>query len=327
MNKKTLIILVVILAFIAISVGVFFVLQKDILPNNQAGDKCGDGICDEKEKANPELCPEDCEGDVPTTVFDLKYSSVESDAVKLDLYFPEKTCNGKLPLIVMIHGGAFKAGDKYPADTSFLTDNCYAVASINYRLSDEAIFPAGNYDVKSAVRWLRANADKYNLDSENFGVMGGSAGGYYSSFLGTTGDIKDFDAGDNLEYSSAVQAVVNQYGIADFSTLAQNRKDLELPGSIVESNYLGCDIRSADCTNAVKASPINYVSKEDPPFFILHGEEDTQIPINQSQDFYKKLQNTGVISEFISIPGAGHGGKEFNNYKPQILSFFNEHLK
>jgi acetyl esterase/lipase len=201
------------------------------------------------------------------------------------------------------------------------------VASVNYRLSGEAIFPAGNQDVKSAVRWLRANAEKYNLDSEHFGVIGGSAGGYYSSFLGTTGDIRNFDVGDNLEYSSAVQAVVDQFGPVDFSTLAQDRVDAELPRSIVESDYLGCNISSVDCTNTIKSSPINYVSKEDPPFLILHGEEDNQIPIKQSQNFYENLQDAGVPATFISLPNAGHGDKEFNNYRPQILSFFDKYLK
>lgn len=330
MNKKILTSLITALIFIIAGIAIFFVLQKPIPPDDQGRGRCGDGVCGEKEKANPRLCPEDCEENNSKGIFDLKYSSIDSDAVKLDLYFPEKNCNGKLPLIIRIHGGAFKAGDKYPVETSFLTDNCYAVASLNYRLSGEAIFPAGNQDVKSAVRWLRANAEKYNLDPENFGAMGSSAGGYYSSFLGTTGDIKDiknFNVGDNLEYSSAVQAVVNQYGIADFSNLAQDRIDSGLAPNRAESNYLGCDMSSDDCTNAIKASPINYVSEEDPPFLILHGEEDVTIPIKQSQDFYEKLQDVGVASEFISIPDVGHGGREFNNYKSQILSFFEQYLK
>lgn len=326
-TNKILISVIIVLIFVVAGIGIFFILQKPTLPVDQVKGRCGDGICGEKEKANPRLCPEDCEENNSTGIFDLKYSSIDSDAVKLDLYFPEKTCNGKLPLVIMIHGGAFKSGDKYPAMTSFLTDNCYAVASVNYRLSGEAIFPAGNQDVKSAVRWLRANAEKYNLDSEHFGAMGGSAGGYYSSFLGTTGGIRGFDVGDNLEYSSAVQAVIDQFGPVDFSTLAQDREDAGSSGSRVESVYLGCNISSTNCTNAVKASPINYVSKEDPPFFILHGEEDTQIPIKQSQDFYEKLQDVGVTSEFTNLPNAGHGDREFNNYRPQMLSFFDKYLK
>lgn len=327
MNKKILILVITVLFFIVAGIIIFFVFQKSIPLNDQVRDRCGDGICGPVEKNNPKLCPEDCSENSSRDIFDLKYSSVNSEAVKLDLYFPEKTCTGKLPLVIVIHGGAFKAGDKYPVSTSFLTDNCYAVASVNYRLSDEAVFPAANIDVKSAVRWLRANAEKYNLDPEHFGAMGQSAGGYFSSFLGTTGDIKDFDIGDNLEYSSAVQAVINKYGIANFSTLAQDRVSAGVPSSLVESNYLGCDISSEGCINAIKASPVSYVSKEDPPFFILHGEKDALIPIKQSQDFYKKLEDMGVVAFFISLPDAGHGDRKFNNYRPQILVFFNRHLK
>ena len=227
----------------------------------------------------------------------------------------------------MIHGGGFKGGDKRPVRTSFLTDDCYAVASINYRLSDEALFPAGNQDVKTAVRWLRANAAKYNLDPDHFGAMGGSAGGYFSSFLGITGDVKDFDVGDNLEYSSAVQAVVDEYGLVNVSSLAQDRIDAGQISRDVESVYMGCDISSASCTNATKASPSNYITKGDAPFFILHGGKDTQIPIKQSQDFYAKLLSTGVVASLATLPNADHGGPGFDTYEPQILEFFNKYLK
>ena len=325
MNKKYLIILSIIV-FVILATGIFYIL-KPSEPNSLQIGKCGDGVCDEVELKNLNLCPEDCLANNSTSIFDLKYSSIDSDAVKLDLYFPEKTCTGKLPLVIMIHGGAFKQGDKKPMATSFLTDNCYAVASLNYRLSGEAIFPAGNQDVKAAVRWLRANAEKYNLDSDNFGAMGGSAGGYYSSFLGTTGDIKDFDIGDNLEYSSVVQAVVDQFGPVDFSTLAQDRIDAKSPTNPAETDFLGCDVNSADCTNIITASPINYVSEQDPPFFILHGAKDNTIPIKQSQDFYKKLQEMKVPVTFITLPNAGHGGAEFRDYLPQIIKFFDKYLK
>lgn len=315
--------------------------------------KCGDGVCGSIEKNNSNLCPQDCEVDNKnqslnqqqsndqtvdqqtdqqaakdsTFIKDLKYSNVNSNAVKLDLYLPGKDCSGKYPVIISIHGGAFRGGDKIPVRTDYLTNECYAVASVNYRLSGEALFPAGNQDIKSAVRWLRANASKYNLDAEHFGAIGGSAGGYFSSFLGVTGDTKDFDAGDNLGYSSAVQAVVDEFGPVDFSTLAQDRIDDKLAADSAESNYVGCDISSAACENATKASPVNYVSKGDAPFFILHGEKDKTIPIDQSRDFYQKLQNAGVSASFITIPNAGHGGPEFNNYESQIVEFFDEYLK
>lgn len=352
MNKKVLIAIIVALVFI-FGVGVYFVLQKvyiierksipdktistgqdiekPLVANKTAKGRCGDGVCNSVEENNPNLCPKDCAPENNQEVIsDLKYSSVDSEAVKLDLYFPVKTCTGKYPLVIKIHGGAFKEGDKYPAITKFLTDACYAVASLNYRLSGEATFPAGNQDVKSAVRWLRANADKYNLDSENFGVMGGSAGGYYASFLGTTGDTKDFDIGDNLQYSSAVQAVVDEFGPVDVAALAKDRADAGLPSdsvNSVETKYIGCDIGSSNCKNAIESSPINYISKNDPPFLILHGAKDKTIPIKQSQDFYEKLKAMAVTVTFVELPNAGHGGEEFDAYKPQIVEFFDKYLK
>ncbi len=343
MNKKVLVFIVASI-FVVTGVAVYFIVQKDdsakvnnilseknIEKSQVTNKKCGDGVCDLAEKNNQNLCPRDCTlVNDQKVIRDLKYSSVDSEAVKLDLYFPAETCTGKHPLIIKIHGGAFKEGDKYPVVTKFLTDACYVVASLNYRMSGEAVFSAGNQDVKSAVRWLRDNADKYNLDSENFGAMGGSAGGYYVSFLGTTGDTKDFDAGDNLEYSSAVQAVVDEFGLVDFSTLTNDRIDAGLPSNSansVESKYIGCDIALSSCTNAVKASPVNYISKGDPPFLILHGTKDKTIPIKQSQDFHDKLQVANVPVTFITLPNAGHGGDEFNRYESQIVDFFDKYLK
>lgn len=342
MNKKLLIL--AILSSIIVGIGSYLVLRKNdsakinkvssernIEKSQVANKKCGDGVCDLAEKNNPNLCPRDCASvSDQKVIHDLKYSSVDSEAVKLDLYFPAETCTGKHPLIIKIHGGAFKGGDKYPTVTKFLTDACYVVASLNYRMSGEAVFPAGNQDVKSAVRWLRANADKYDLDSENFGAMGGSAGGYFASFLGTTGDTKDFDIGDNLEYSSSVQAIVDEFGLVNFSTLTEDRIGAGFPvdsTNSVESKYIGCDINSSICANAVVASPASYISKEDSPFLILHGAKDKTIPIKQSQDFHVKLQTANISSTFITLPNAGHGDPEFNKYEPKIVEFFDKYLK
>lgn len=347
--KKLKIALVISLLVIVLVIGFFLYLnmnidnsvnlsEKEIPDENKSLEEnkifpedCGDGVCDDFEVKNL-FCPEDCLSRNNTLqIFNLKYSSVESNAVKLDLYLPKTNCSGKFPLIISIHGGGFESGDKYPVEKpispDILSDNCYALASINYRLGGEAAFPAGNEDVKSAVRWLRAGAGKYNLDSDNFGVIGGSAGGYYSSFLGTTGDIQGFDVGDNLEYSSAVQAVVDEFGPVNISSLVQNRVDAGLPANSAESIFIGCDISSTNCANAINASPINHISKEDPPFLILHGEKDKIVPVKQSQDFYAQLQSFGVPVTFIMIPNAEHGGVEFDSYNEQIIEFFDKYLK
>lgn len=282
--------------------------------------KCGDGVCDPIEKAHPDACPDDCHNYGHTLIQNLSYGS-ESSSQKLDLYLP-KNSTGKIPLIIEIHGGGFVSGDKYPSPHAyFLVPNGYAVAALNYRLAKEAIFPAGVEDVKSAVRWLRANADKYNFDINNFGVIGGSAGGYYSSILGVTGGVRDFDVGTNLGYSSSVRAAVDEYGISNFSSLASETNNSR-------AGWLGCsDVFSASCVNAAKASPVTYIDSNDSPFLILHGENDDQIPIEQSKEFYAALQKAGVPSDLILVPNAGHGGPEFYNYNTQIVDFFNKYLK
>jgi len=325
-NKIMIVIALVILVLGCSSVSIRpnITVQKPVQPF------CGDGICQVLESSGKIPCPKDCGTSQETsglsTIKDISYGS-DSSSQKLDLYLP-KNVSGKIPVIIEIHGGAFKAGDKYPSSHAIaFTKRGYAVAAINYRLSGEAVFPAAAYDIKSAVRWLRANADKYNLDAENFGAIGGSAGGHFSAFLGTTGDTQDFDVGDNLQYSSAVKAVIDQFGPVNFQTLAQDRIDAGLNASYVESAYAGCDISSSSCENAIKASPVRYISGDDAAFFILHGENDNLIPSKQSKDFYDMLQSAGVESRFILVPGAGHGGPQFSDYSDDYLNFFDKYLK
>jgi acetyl esterase/lipase len=276
---------------------------------------------------NIEIKPDLSQSSTSTNIIkDIAYAT-ESPAQKLDLYLPQGV-TGKIPLIIDIHGGAFKMGDKFPSmNGNRFVQQGYAVAAVNHRLSGEAIFPAAVNDVKSAVRWLRANADKYNLDVDNFGAIGGSSGGNLVSFLGTAGDVRDFDVGDNLSYSSAVQAVVDQFGPVNFSTLAEDRIKNNFKANNVEVIYLGCEAYPAPCANNVKASPVTYITKNDPPFFIIHGEIDIQIPIDQSKNFYKSLQAAGIESSIKTVPNVGHGGKEFNNYFTEYLAFFDKYLR
>jgi acetyl esterase/lipase len=145
---------------------------------------------------------------------DLEYARAGEKSLLLDLYLPEKSRHS-LPLIIWIHGGAWTGGDKADCPARRLLQRGYAVASINYRLSNEAIFPAQIEDCKAAIRWLRAHAKQYGLDADHFGAWGSSAGGHLVALLGTTGDLKQFDKGDNLDFSSRVQAVCDFYGPTD----------------------------------------------------------------------------------------------------------------
>src|SRR5437868_4772034 len=155
---------------------------------------------------------------------DLEYVANGHERNKLDLFVPE-SADGPLPLIIWVHGGGWQAGSKdgCPPLRGGHTQRGYAVASINYRLSGHAPFPAQIEDCKAAIRWLRAHAKEYNLDPKRFGVWGSSAGGHLVALLGTSGDVKEFDVGANLDQSSRVQAVCDYFGPTDFTVFVTTK--------------------------------------------------------------------------------------------------------
>ncbi len=201
-------------------------------------------------------------------------------------------------------------------------DQGYAMASINYRLSDEAVFPAQIDDCKAAVRWLRAHAAMYRLDPNHFVAWGASAGGYLAAMLGATGNVRDFDVGENLEYSSQVQAVVDFFGPIDLTRL---RPTYMQPGS-AESRFIGCVIKD-HLDKARRASPITYVTKDCPPFLIVHGDADPRVSYTQSVWLTTALQQTGVPVTLYLVKGAKHGG--FHNPQVPLLTsgFFARYLR
>ena len=260
---------------------------------------------------------------------DVTYAKLAGDReLKLDLYIPEKA-EGKLPLVVWVHGGGWRNGSKNGSPASRLAMFGYVAASIDYRLSDEAKFPAQIEDCKAAIRWLRANADKYHIDSARVGVWGGSAGGHLVALLGTAGDAKQWDVGENLDQASRVQAVCDFFGPADLTAMpgsqaanANGAVALLLGGPVAEN-------REA----ARAASPVTYVSKNDPPFFICHGMNDPTVPIAQSEKLLEALQNAGVEAKLLKVKNAGHGfnSEDIDPTVPeihgQVRAFFDEHLK
>ncbi|MDX2137088.1 MAG: alpha/beta hydrolase [Chloroflexota bacterium] len=266
-----------------------------------------------------------------------------SETQTLTLYLPEEG-EVPFPLVIFIHGGGFMMGDNtmYGAEeVDPVVAAGYAVASLNYRLSGEAIFPAAVEDVKAAVRWLRANAETYNLDPDRFAAWGGSAGGNLAAMLGTSGDVAEFDNPElgNADVSSRVQAVVNQFGPIDFLQMdTQFAEDDVCPASAEnhdaadspESMYLGAEIQTVP-ELAAAANPITYVSDDDPPFFIQHGTADCNVPAAQSQALYDALID--VIGEdnvtLIFIEGAGHGTSEFRTPEnvAAVIAFLDEALQ
>ncbi len=263
---------------------------------------------------------------------DLEYVKGGHERNKLDLYVPEKS-PGPLPVIVWIHGGAWLSGDKNNPPALLFVTRGYAVASINYRLSQHAKWPAQIEDCKAAIRWLRANATKYHLDSEHIGVWGASAGGHLVALLGTAGDVKELEGkGGNTEQSSRVQAVIDWFGPSDFMTIAgQAPPDSRIDHAAADSpeaKLLGGRIQD-NKDKAAKASPVAYVNKKAAPFLIIHGNKDNVVPYAQSVELAEALKKAGVEVTLKKIEGAGHGGPQFNSAENRklIVDFFDKHLK
>jgi acetyl esterase/lipase len=237
------------------------------------------------------------------TLLNISYVSNGSERQKLDLYLPPAATN--CPLIVWIHGGGWTGGSKEkPPGLRFLRHG-FALASINYRLSQDAIFPAQLIDCKAAIRWLRAHATQNGIDPNRIGVWGASAGGHLVALLGTTGDVKEFDTGENTNVSSRVQAVCDWFGPTDF-TSNLNHGDTEQ----VEARLIGGPI-SQNLQKVQRANPIHYITRDDPPFLIVHGDKDPVVPLQQSQLLADALKKSGNEVTFHVVPGGGHGGPEF----------------
>ena len=250
--------------------------------------------------------------------------------LKMDLIVPKnRTAHPACPTIVWICGGAYRVVNRsvwLPEMMRFARAG-YVVASIEYRTSNEAIFPAQLIDVKSAVRFLRAHAKEYCVDPGNIFALGESAGGTMASLLGVTGNQKELDQGDHLDQTSAVQGVVDYYGVVDLSD-ASAEKDRKLAAANQSNDvpyfafeeFLGVGYGKAE---ADKASAIQYVSEETPPFMILHGTEDAVVSMAQSEKLYNTLQKAGIPCEIAVVEGAAHGDDLFyqDEMTDLVLSF------
>lgn len=268
----------------------------------------------------------------PGTVAHRNLAYVEGGHARqrLDLYLPEKN-DKPLPVLIWVHGGGWRAGSKDgcpPLRQGFLGKG-YALASLGYRLSSDAIFPAQIEDVKAAIRWLRAHAAKYHLDPKRFAVWGSSAGGHLVALLGTSGEVKEFDRGAHLEQSSRVQAVIDYYGPADFIRFVNTPGYESHRTKTSPENLLVGGMISEQPELAARVSPVTYVTPDDPPFFIVHGDADPTVPINQSEAMHAALRKAKVESTLVIIPGGKHGGPQFSepNLLQRIEAFLSKSLK
>lgn len=290
------------------------------------------GIAQGQRKANTE--------NIKRKWLDVAYAT-QSLAQKLDIYLPDEG-DGPFPVILSIHGGAFKSGDKGDGQVVPMLEGLkygYAVVSINYRLSGEAIFPAQIYDVKAAVRWIRANAKQYHLNPDKIAAWGGSAGGHLAAMLGTAGNVKELEdlSQGNANPSSRVQAVVDWFGPTDFLKMDEQLKEGKVKNPQIhsvtdspESELIGKNL--ADAPELVKAAnPETYITSDDPPFFIQHGRLDHLVPYQQSVNLAAKLGkvigNDKVTMEVL--PDSDHGGPGFSTEEnlKKVFRFLDQYLK
>lgn len=244
----------------------------------------------------------------PLVYRNLVYARVGERELHLDLYLPPEQTQ-PVPLIIWIHGGGWMAGSTVNAKRLPFPREGFALASVEYRLSKEAKWPAQIEDCKAAVRWLRAHAPEFQLDPDRFGVIGHSAGGHLSALVGTTGDTGYFSNGEGPFVSSAVQAVCSMSGPSDFSRLDPDA----VPGARIrhnapdspEARLFGAPIQLVP-EKVKEANPASYIDRHDPPFCLIHGSRDLAVTPEQSVLLFDALERKRVKSELHEMVGQGH---------------------
>ncbi|MGC4038182.1 MAG: alpha/beta hydrolase [Chitinophagaceae bacterium] len=252
----------------------------------------------------------------------------------LDIYLPKEQ-KGKLPLVVWIHGGAWMLNDKY-ADMSYMKntvkgfiENGYAFASIDYRYSTEAVFPAQIQDCNQAIEYLYQHAGEFNIDNKRIALIGFSAGGHLASLLGLSNNnnITDFYAGGVKPHFN-IRCVLDFYGPSDFIMLANSTDTAINNDRNAVAKLLGAmPLKRPDIGR--KASPVTYIDKNDPPFFIVQGEKDESVPNTQSIILSSWLKTVGVENQLTVVPGAPHYGEMFDaeSIRNDLFRFLQQHMQ
>lgn len=275
---------------------------------------------------------------------DLTYATLPGTELKLDLYLPLEKGGRPRALLVWIHGGGWREGGRGFCPISPLVKEGYAVASLSYRLTQDARFPAQIEDCKAAIRWLRAHATDYHFDGARIGVCGESAGGLLAALLGTSGGIPELEGTEgNPGVSSRVQAVValcpptdltrddDEQALVPELLQSANPQDvvrgrtIQSRGSILVAALGGPLAEHRELARTM--SPVTYVTSDDPPFLLVHGDRDHLVPIIQSEQFAGVLKKVGIEVTLVVVPGAGHGfGRPSATLMQKIKGFFDAHL-
>lgn len=253
---------------------------------------------------------------------DVEYAAGGHERQRLDIAFSKR--GDPRPLLVWIHGGAYMGGDKsenHPIQGELMARG-FAVATINYRLSGDARWPAQITDCKAAIRFLRARAKDYRIDPGRIAVWGSSAGGHLAALVAASGAVEEFEVGEHHDQSSAVSCAVDLFGPVDFETMPQ----FTSPDS-PEARLWGRPTSEA-IELARSASPLTYLTRGTPPILILHGDADGVVQLSQSEQFHAAMVRTGAPGSLLVLPGVGHSHVEvWMRKREEILGFFERHLR
>ncbi len=258
---------------------------------------------------------------------DIEYAVADGNSLKLDLHLP---ASRQAPLIVWVHGGAWRAGSKTDMPLGKLIDQGYGIASVDYRLSVVAPFPAMIHDIKAAIRFLRAQSAEYGYDATRVAVAGSSAGGHLAALVGVTNGVKALEGtvGTHLDQSSDVQATISLFGASNLMTILSQSKPQGLKMRVPALQLLLGGQPEEKPELAKLASPVEHLDAKDPPLLLIHGDADPQMPPEQSQELAAACKKAGVQVRLEIIPGAVHGGKAFFDEKRTALmkAFLDESL-
>ncbi len=252
--------------------------------------------------------------------------------LKLDIMRPfskrSRNENKPYPCIVWVCGGGWLQMDIHAHLPNFieLVRSGYVIASVEYRDSNQAKFPAQLQDIKSAIRYLRANAKRYGIDPDHIGIMGESAGGHLAAMTAVTGEHKEYDQGPYLEFTSEVQAACSWYLPCDFTKMPVRD---EITVAMSPESWLIGDSALRNPELVRMASPATYIDEHTPPFLLIHGTKDTVVPFHQSEIMYEALESRQIPVDLIAIEGADHADIHF--FQPEVMGwiqvFFDQYLK
>lgn len=257
---------------------------------------------------------------------DIEFARVGEHSLKLDLYLPADS-KSPPPLLIYIHGGAWRSGSKRDVPIAALTEKGFAIASVDYRLTPVAPFPANVHDLKAAIRFLRAQAGEFGFDPKRFVIVGSSAGGHLAALVGASNGHKELEGavGAHRGVSSDVQAIVSFYGAANLQTILSQSTPHGLNVRVPALQLLLGGQPDEKPVLARLASPVAHVDAHDPPLLLLHGDADPQMPLEQSRELHAAYEQARRPVKFVVLPGSVHGGREF--YDAERLSLVEKFLR